>query len=111
MSVIKKEELARRLAQETGFYIKNMVTVVDALGSVILDSLQEATLEENSEIQLMPGVVIGGRRVPSHESINPQDRSTVITPEKVIPYAEFKPSIRQKLYVKPSNDKKKTKKG
>ena len=111
MSIVKKEEFARRLAQETGFYIKNMVAVVDAIPIVLLDILQEATFEENSEIQLMPGVVIGGRRVPSHESINPQDRSTVITPEKVIPYAEFKPSIRQKLYVKPSNDKKKTKKG
>ena len=111
MSIVKKEEFARRLAQETGFYIKNMVTVVDAIPTVLLDILQEATFEENSELQLMPGLIIGGRRVPSHESINPQDRSTVITPEKVIPYAEFKPSIRQKLYVKPKSYKKTKKKG
>ena len=98
---MKKQELADELAARTGFYKKNMRDVVDALADIIVESLQTAGVEdsEHSELHIAPGVLICGRRVPEHESINPQDRSVCITPEKVIPYAEFKPSIRQKLYV------------
>lgn len=97
--IMKKEELATELAIRCKFYKKNMRDVVDALADIILENLQMAEVGEDSQLILAPGVIIGGRRVPEHESINPKDRSVCITPEKVIPYAEFKPSIRQKLYV------------
>jgi hypothetical protein len=99
--IIKKQELADELTARTGFYKKNMRIVVDALADIVLESLQTAGIgdDEHSELHIAPGVLICGRRVPEHESINPQDRSVCVTPEKVIPYAEFKPSIRQKLYV------------
>lgn len=105
---MKKPELAEELAARTGFYKKNMREVVDALADIVLENLQTAGVkdDEHSELHIAPGVLICGRRVLSHESINPQDRSTVMTPEKVIPYAEFKPSIRQKLYVRKKKGRK-----
>ena len=105
--IMKKPELARALSQKTGFYIMNMEEVVDALGEIILENFQSATYEEPSELHLTAGVVIGGKRVPEHEAVDPRNQETIITPEKVIPYAVFKTSIRQKLYVK---KKKKAKK-
>ena len=85
-----------------------MREVVDALADIVLDSLKMAGAkdDEHSELHIAPGVLICGRRVPAHESINPQDRSVCITPEKVIPYAEFKSSVRQKLYVHKKRKKK-----
>lgn len=105
---MKKPELAAELSARTGFYKKHMREVVDALADIVLESLQTAGVkdDEHSELHIAPGVLICGRRVLAHESINPQDRSTVITPEKVIPYAEFKPSIRQKLYVRKKKGRK-----
>lgn len=105
---MKKPELAEELAARTGFYKKNMREVVDALADIVLENLQTAGVkdDEHSELHIAPGVLICGRRVLAHESINPQDRSTVMTPEKVIPYAEFKPSIRQKLYVRKKKGRK-----
>ena len=105
---MKKPELAAELAARTGFYKRNMREVVDALADIVLDSLQTAGVneDEHSELHIAPGVLICGRRVLEHESINPQDRSVIITPEKVIPYAEFKPSIRQKLYVRKKKGRK-----
>jgi nucleoid DNA-binding protein len=106
--IMKKPELAEELAARTGFYKKNMREVVDALADIVLENLQTAGVkdDEHSELHIAPGVLICGRRVLAHESINPQDRSTVMTPEKVIPYAEFKPSIRQKLYVRKKKGRK-----
>lgn len=103
---MKKQELIDELADRTGFFKKNMKDVVDALEDIVVENLQTATFEQNSEFHIAPGVVICGRRTPEHESLNPQDRSTIITPEKVVPYAVFKPSIRQKLYVRKKKGKK-----
>ena len=43
-------------------------------------------------------MVIGGNRVPEREAKDPRTGETIISPEKVIPYAVFKPSVRLKLY-------------
>ena len=109
-NIFKKEDLVDMLAQKTGFYKKNMVAVADALGEIILECLQAATLEHDSELRLAPGFSIRGHRVPERMSKNPQDGSDVLSPEKVIPKATFKASIRQKLYNKSKYYKKKVKK-
>ena len=108
--IIKKPELVEELSARTGFYKRNMKEVVDALADIVIESLQTATLEEDSELHISPGVLICGKRKPEQESIDPRDRSVVITPEKVVPYAVFKPSARLKLYKKPKGYKKKSKK-
>ena len=109
--IMKKPELTEELAVRTGFYKKNMKVVVDALSDIIEEHFQTAEFGADSELHLAPGVVLCGERKPKGESIDPRDRSTIITPEKVIPYAIFKQSIRQKLYKKSNYYKKKTKKG
>lgn len=109
--IMKKSELVEELSARTGFYKKNMREVVDALADIIVDQLQTAEIGHDSELHIAPGVLICGERKPEQESIDPRDRSTIITPEKVVPYAIFKQSVRQKLYVKPKGYKKKKKKG
>lgn len=108
--IMKKEELARELAARTGFYIKNMRDVVNALNDIVIEHFNTATYDEPSELHIATGVVIGGKRKKSCESIDPRNREVIITPEKVVPYAVFKPSVRQKLYKKPKGYKKKNKK-
>mgnify|MGYP003311619788 CR=1 FL=1 len=108
--IMKKPELVDELAARTGFYKRNMKEVVDALADIVIEQLQTATFEEDSELHISPGVLICGKRKPEQESIDPRDRSVIMTPEKVIPYAVFKPTARLKLYKKPKGYKKKNKK-
>ena len=108
--IMKKEDLAIELAARTNFYKKNMRTVVNALADIIIEQMQTAEFDNDSELHIAPGVVICGKRTPERESIDPRNRETVITPEKVVPYAVFKPSVRLKLYKKPKGYKKKSKK-
>ena len=104
--VMKKQELINELSARTGFFKKDMKEIVEALSDIVTEHFNEATYDEPSELHLAPGVIIGGRRVAAHESINPQNRESIITPEKVIPYATFKSSIRKKLYMKTKNKRK-----
>lgn len=96
--IMKKEALISELSERTGFYKKNMADVVDALADIILENMKTATFKEPSELHLRHGVIIGGRRVPKREAKDPRTGETIMSPEKVIPYATFKPSVRQKLY-------------
>ncbi len=109
--VMKKEELASELASRCNFYKKNMRLVIDELANIILENFQMAEFGADSELHLAPGIVLTGTRKPEQVSIDPRDRSEIITPEKVIPGAIFKQSIRQKLYTKTKYYKKKSKKG
>lgn len=106
---MKKDELVDELASRTPFYKKNLREIVNALSNIIVEHFETAEFGADSELHLAPGVVLCGERKPEGESIDPRDRSVIITPEKVIPYAIFKQSIRKKLYKKPK--KKKNKKG
>ena len=104
--VMNRDDLARALAEKTGFFINNMQEVTFALEEIVLENMQSATFEEKSEILIAPGVVIGGRRVPEREAKDPRTGEMILSPEKVIPYAQFKSSIRKKLYEQPKKKKK-----
>lgn len=106
--IMKKPELTDELAARTGFYKKNMKEVVDALSDIVEEHFHTAEFGADSELHLAPGVVLCGERKPEQEAIDPRNREKIITPEKVLPYAVFKQSIRKKLYVQ---TKKKNKKG
>jgi nucleoid DNA-binding protein len=110
-NVLNKEDLINLLHEKTGFYKKHMSEVADALEEIILESLQAATFERDSELRLAPGVLICGKRKKAGEAKDPRTGDTIMSPEKVIPYATFKQSIRLKLYKKPKGYKKKNKKG
>ena len=107
--IMKKPELVDELSARTGFYKKNMKEVVDALADIVEEHFQTAEIGADSELYLAPGVVLVGRRKPAGEAKDPRTGEAIISPEKVIPSAIFKQSIRLKLYKKPKGYKKKKK--
>ena len=95
--VLKRDDLARLLAEKTGFYIKNMDETLRALDEIIIENMSAATKKEPSEIHLSLGFVLGGRYSPKHEVRDPRTGETVMTPAKYIPYARFSPHFRKKI--------------
>lgn len=110
-NIYKKEDLVDMLAAKTGFYKMNMREVANALEDVILECLQSATFEQDSELLLAPGVVLVGTRKAEGKAKDPRTGEVIISPEKVVPSAIFKQSIRKKLFVQPKGYQKKNKKG
>ena len=110
-NIFNKEDLVEMLHEKTGFYKKHMVEVANALEEIILECFQAATFESDSELRLAPGVILKGTRKRACEAKDPRTGEVIVSPEKVIPSAVFKQSIRLKLYKKPKGYKKKNKKG
>lgn len=95
--IMRREELIDALSEKTGYYKKNCKTIVEALADIVLENLQSATFEQDSELTISPGVLICGKRVPEQEAVNPKTGETVIACERVRPYAIFRPSVKNKL--------------
>ena len=108
--IMKKDEIVDELASRTNFFKKNIRDIVDALQDIIVEHFETAEIGANSEFYLAPGIVLVGVRKPAGEAKNPATGESVNSPEKVIPKAVFKQSIRQKLYKKSKYYKKKDKK-
>ena len=108
--IMKKQHLIEELAIRCDFYKKNMKDVVEALSDIIIEHFDMAEFGADSELHLAPGVVLVGKRKPACEAKDPRTGETIISPEKVVPSAVFKQSVRLKLYKKKKGNKK-TKKG
>lgn len=110
--IMKKPELIDEIAARTGFFKCNVKDMVEALSDIIIEHFETAELGADSELHLAPGVVLIGTRKPAGEAKDPRTGEVIVSPEKVIPKAVFKQSIRLKLYKKPKGyKKKKNKKG
>ena len=55
------------------------------------------TLTSSTDESLAKGLTIGARRVPEREVRDPRNQDKVMTPEKVIPFAKFTYTFRQKI--------------
>lgn len=105
--IMKKPELIDEIAERTGFFKKNIKEIVEAYADIIIEHFETAKFGEDSELHVAPGVVLVGKRKPAGEAKDPRTGEMIISPEKVIPSAIFKQSIRLKLYKKPKSYKKK----
>lgn len=95
--ILKKKELADELALRTGFFKGSMEDVVEALDKILVEKLSQATFDEDVKIKLAKGVTIGAHRVAAREARDPRNQEVIKVPEKVIPYADFTYTFRQKI--------------
>ena len=87
--LVTREQLIRKLAEETGFYQKDMRVVFETLGRVMLDYFNQATEDENVAVQLFEGCKIGCKIVPERIRIQPSTRQQVVCKPTVKPNAKF----------------------
>jgi nucleoid DNA-binding protein len=107
--IMKKPELVDELAVRTGFFKKNIKEIVEAYADIVIEHFETAEFGADSEFHIAPGIVLKGTRKPAGEAKDPRTGEMIISPEKVIPSAVFKQSVRLKLYKKPKGYKKKKK--
>lgn len=110
--IMKKDDIVDELASRTNFFKKNIREILEAYSNMVIEHFETAEFGADSEFHIAPGIVLVGTRKPAGEAKDPRTGEKIVSPEKVIPKAIFKQSIRLKLYKKPKGyKKKKSKKG
>lgn len=95
--ILKKKDIVDELSKRTKFYKNSTERFVNALEDMIIEYLNQAEVDDNVEIQIAKGLIIGSRRVPEHEAKDPRNQDDVIVPERVLPYARFTDTFKQKI--------------
>lgn len=93
---ITREEMISRLSEKSGYWKKDVKTLLQCMDEVIFDALCEVSEGEDVVIQLMPGIKIMSTTVGERTRRNP------ITQESVIcePTCKVKTKISQDFMYK-----------
>ncbi|MBQ0090709.1 MAG: HU family DNA-binding protein [Prevotellaceae bacterium] len=94
---INQKDIVNELSARTGFYKKYLTVMMDALEEIIIENMNQATFDEPSEARLAFGFIVGAKRVPEHEGLDPRNGEKIVCSERLIPYAKFKSTFRDKI--------------
>ena len=84
MAEITREMLIRRVAEEAGYWQKDVRAVFNVLEEVILDYLSDVSKEnEKVLIRLCGGIGIRGTFVNERERVDPRNRTPIVCPETI----------------------------
>jgi nucleoid DNA-binding protein len=99
--IVTQEMLVKQLSEKSGYYQKDVRTLLHCLNDVVLEYFDAVTDEEDISIQLVQGVKIGCKVMPERTRKDPRDQSDIICVAQTKPFAKFSQNFRdiiQKQY-------------
>ena len=102
---ITRDEFIRRLSEKSGYYMKDIKNVVQAMDEVVFDALCEATVDDDVQIQIVTGIKVGCKVVGERPRVNPKTQEPIVVGDTTKPFAKFSQDYRQKLQEQYDNNK------
>lgn len=102
---VTREDLVRRLSEESGYFQKDVRQVLKSLDKVVLDCFAEVDDDEEVVIQLVEGLKTGIKIVPRRERVNPKNGESIVCKETAKPFARWSTLFRQKIQQNYENKK------
>ena len=99
--IITKDQMARDIAEATGFFIKDIKDVLSAMDDVVKEYFGRVTDDQEVSVQIVEGCKIGCSIVPERERKNPKTGEPVICAATCKPFSKFSEGFRdviQKQY-------------
>lgn len=95
--IITREMLIRRLSEKSDYYQKDIRVLLQCLDDVVMEALNEATLDDDIQIQMITGVKFGCKIVGERERVDPRSQKPIICGETAKPFAKFSQDFRIKI--------------
>ncbi|MEE1082685.1 MAG: HU family DNA-binding protein [Paludibacteraceae bacterium] len=94
---VTREDMIKKLSEKSGFYMKDVRSLLQCLDEIVFDELSKATLEDEVQIQMVTGIKCGVKIVKSRERVNPRTQEPIVVGETAKPFAKFSQDYRFKL--------------
>ena len=94
---ITREEMVRLLSEKSGFYMKDVRSLLQCMDEVVFENLSKATLDEEVQIQMVSGIKCGVKIVESRDRVDPRTQEPITVGETAKPFAKFSQDYRFKL--------------
>ncbi len=98
--IICREDLIQRLSEISGYYKKDIKTVLQSLDEVIIDCFSEVTDDEEVVIQIAKGIRCGVKVMPERQRKDPRSQDDIICPPCCKPFTRFSDDFRKNIQKK-----------
>lgn len=95
--VITRESLIELLSEKSGYWKKDIRYLLQCLDEVVFETLGEATLDEEVQIQLVKGIKCGVKILGPRDRVNPQTLEPIVVGETTKAFAKFSNDFKLKL--------------
>ena len=95
--IITREMMVKMLSERSGYYQKDVRNLLQCMDDVVFDALNEATLEDDIQVQMITGIKIGCKIVDKSERVDPRTQQPIIVGETTKPFAKFSEDFRLRL--------------
>lgn len=94
---ITREEMIRKLSEKSGYYMKDVRSLLQCMDEVVFDTLCEVTDEDDVSIQLVQGIKVSTHVVPERGRVDPRTQEPIVVKATVKPACKFSQDYRIKL--------------
>ena len=94
---ITREEMIKMLSEKSGYYQKDIRTLLQCLDEVVFDELCSVSEEEDVSIQLVQGIKVSTHVVPERDRVDPRTQEPIVVKATVKPACKFSQDFRFKL--------------
>ena len=94
---ITREDLVRRLSERSGYYMKDVRTLLQCMDDVVFEAMVDATLEDEVQIQMVTGIKLGCKIVGERERVDPRTQQPITCGETTKPFVKFSQDFRFRL--------------
>ena len=95
--VITREELIKRLSAKSGYFQKDIRTLLQCMDEVVFEAMNEATLEDDVQVQMVTGIKLGCKIVGERERVDPRTQQPITCGETTKPFVKFSQDFRFRL--------------
>ena len=94
---VTREDMIRILSAKSGYHMKDIRDLLHCMDEVVFDTLCEATIDEEVQIQLVTGIKVGVKILEPRDRVDPRTQEPIKVGESTKPFAKFSQDYRFKL--------------
>jgi nucleoid DNA-binding protein len=95
--LVTREILIKKLSDESGYFQKDIRTLLQALDRVVFECFDEVDDDEEVSVQIVKGIKCGCKVVPERTRKDPRTQEDIICEATVKPFAKFSDDFREAI--------------
>ena len=95
--VITREMFVKLLSEKSGYYQKDVRNLLQCMDDVVFEAFNEATLEDDIQIQVVTGIKLGCKIVGERDRVDPRTQQPITCGETTKPFTKFSQDFRFRL--------------
>lgn len=92
--LITREMIIKRLSDVSGYYQKDIRTLLQTLDEVVFEYFNDVSDDEDISVQLVKGIKCGCKIVPERTRKDPRTQEDIVCKATVKPFAKFSDDFR-----------------